>query len=69
MTYQMLTGALPFPDAAPADMNGRREYPQPSALAAGLPAGADALIGAALEPDYRARIHTAREFWTKLAAL
>jgi len=69
MTYRMLTGRLPYPESAGLGQKLTRDYAQPAALVPGLPAGVDALVDAALEPDYAKRIHSAREFWARLAAL
>jgi serine/threonine-protein kinase len=65
--YEMLAGVRPFSERFPEDPFASRDYPRLSTL--GLPAALDPVIGGALQPDYRLRIHTAGEFRARLAAV
>jgi hypothetical protein len=69
MLYQMTVGLRPFPNITGLTVKWSREYPAASSVVPGLPAGLDALVAAALEPDYTKRIHSATQFWALLAAL
>lgn len=69
MTYEMLTGRPPFPAGATMGQKVARDYSRLSSLVPGLNPAADDLMAAALESDYRRRLHSAGEFGTRLAAL
>lgn len=69
MAYLMLSGAYPFPPDSSVELKMARGYEPLSKKMPGLPAGADALIDAALEPDADKRLRTPREFRERLTAL
>ncbi|TPW19204.1 MAG: hypothetical protein FD126_2919, partial [Elusimicrobia bacterium] len=68
MTYEMLTGELPFNGPDFLAQKERKKYIPASQLVAGLPAGLDALIAAVLDPEPANR-PKAKEFLAKLQAL
>jgi tRNA A-37 threonylcarbamoyl transferase component Bud32 len=67
--YESLTGERPFKGPDFLAQKERRSYPSLRKLVPGLPADADALIAAALEPDPEKRISTALEFLEGLKRL
>ena len=69
ITYLMLSGDFPFPPDSSVELKMARAYEPLSKKAPGLPAGADALIDAALEPAADKRLRTPREFRERLTAL
>lgn len=69
MAYVMLSGGYPFPQESMFELKMAGTYTPLSQLVPGLPAGMDALIAAALEPDAVKRLRTPREFRERLTAL
>lgn len=59
--YEMLTGRLPYEGSDLLAQKERRAYAPPRQTAPELPANADILIAAALEPDPAKRIADAAE--------
>ncbi len=59
--YEMMTGRLPYEGSDLLAQKERRAYPPPRQVAPDLPANADILIAAALEPDPAKRIADAAE--------
>jgi serine/threonine-protein kinase len=68
MTYQMLTGRLPFAQTDGLAERLAGEYPKPSVLVPGLDPLIDGLTEASLEADYNRRIRNAGQFWARLSA-
>ncbi|MFA5140498.1 MAG: protein kinase [Elusimicrobiota bacterium] len=69
--YEMLTGDVPFKGAAGAMFaaKSKADFAPASSLRAGLPAGVDALIASALDPDPRKRKpKSAKRFFDELQA-
>ena len=63
MTFELLTGEVPFQAATPLAVAYRHLHervPSPSSLVGGIPAGLDALVAAATQPDPDARPADAR---------
>ena len=69
MTYRMLCGEYPFDPPVTAEKKLQRLYRRLSEKAPGLPAGIDALIDDALNPEPSKRIPSPRAFRERLAAL
>ncbi|MBI5595334.1 MAG: protein kinase [Elusimicrobia bacterium] len=66
--YEMVTGRLPFPMEATAELKARKGYAKPSAEVPGLPPAFDAFIDECLDPDPQTRLSTAKEFSRRLDA-
>ena len=69
MLYEMLSGELPFRGPDFLAQKERRAYKPLSQAAPGLPAGCDALIAAALDPDPKLRIANVAAFLEMVKAL
>lgn len=69
MAYLMLGGAYPFPPEATLEQRMQGVYPRLSTVVAGLPAGIDEMLAAALHPDPDKRTASPRDFRERLAAI
>lgn len=69
MTFEMLTGSVPFPVARTAGVKAARNYTKPSETVPGLSEEVDLLIADMLHPDPDKRPHSAGEFWRRLASI
>lgn len=68
MTYELLTGCLPFDGPDYMEQKLARRYPPASSLDPTLPPPVDALLARALEPDATKRLTDAGTFARELAA-
>ncbi|MBI4677772.1 MAG: protein kinase [Elusimicrobia bacterium] len=62
MTYEMLTGARPFPGPYFLEKKLKKEYPPATAVNGALPKSVDAFFAKALEPEPERRHRSAAEF-------
>jgi tetratricopeptide (TPR) repeat protein len=71
LLYEMVTGQLPFAGVGAGMLLGKmnKTYVQASRMAPGLPPGFDEAMGEALEPDPVKRLHTAADFYRRIAGL
>jgi serine/threonine-protein kinase len=61
--YEMLTGELPFQGGDPLKQKNEKDYREVSAMLPWIPAGVDALLARALDPEPSQRIADALDFY------